>query len=100
MKFFQRDSWYRKSMHRSIQILFPKRKMSSLRSRLLAVTGVGALLMSGLTFAIGGVGAIAWPVTVPAGEATGGVIMSYFKNAFGDASTQTQKTCTNSGVIR
>ena len=98
MKFFQRDPWYRRLVQRSIQTLLPRRKTSSLRSRLLAIAGIGALLVSGLTFAIGGVGAIVWP-NAPAGEATGGTIMTYFYNAFGDPATGTGKSCSGSGLI-
>ena len=80
--------------------IFHQKKHTSLRSKLLMIVGVISLFISGLTFAIGWVGAaITWPST-PAWEASGGTIMSYFRNAFGDASTQTQKICTNSGVIR
>lgn len=98
MKFFQRDPWYRRLVQRSIQTFISSRKASSLRSRLLAITGIGALLVSGLTFAIGGVGAIVWP-NAPAGEATGGTIMTYFYNAFGDPATGTGKSCSGSGLI-
>ena len=101
MKFFQRDPWYRRLVQRSIQTLLPRRKTSSLRSRLLAMTGIGALLVSGLTFAIGGVGAIVWP-NAPAGEATGGTMITYFHNAFGDPAdptTLTGKSCSGSGLI-
>jgi uncharacterized membrane protein len=80
--------------------IFHQKKHTSLRSKLLMIVGVISLFISGLTFAVGWVGAaITWPST-PAWEASGGTIMSYFRNAFGDASTQTQKICTNSGVIR
>ena len=98
MKFLQRDTWYRKLVQKFIQTFLPRRKTSSLRSRLLAITGIGALLVSGLTFAIGGVGAIVWP-NAPAGEATGGTIMTYFYNAFGDPATGMGKSCSGSGVI-
>ena len=98
MKFFQRDPWYRRLVQRSVQTFIPSRKASSLRSRLLAITGIAALLVSGFTFALSTVSAtITWP-NAPAGEATGGTMMTYFKNMFGE-STVTGKTCFSTGVL-
>jgi len=99
MKFPQRDTWYRKLVQRSIQAFLPRKDARSLRSRLLAMIGICALLVSGLTFAVASVGAtIAWP-TAPAGEATGGTMITYFKNMFGDPATGMGKSCSGSGVI-
>ena len=97
---FLKNIFHRRSRLDRLMNAFRPKKHTPLRVKLLAVFAIASLLVSGLTFAVGWVGAaITWPST-PAWEASGGTIMSYFRNAFGDASTQTQKICTNSGVIR
>lgn len=78
---------------------FRPRKRVPLRVKLLTIFSIVALFVSGLTFAIGWVGAvITWP-SAPAWEASGGTIMNYFKNAFWDPAISTGKSCIGSGVI-
>ena len=77
--------------------IFHQTKHTSLRSKLLMIVGVISLFISGLTFAIGWVGAaITWPST-PAGEADGGAITKYLYNIIGNSGAW--KSCTNSGVV-
>ena len=99
MRFLKNIFHRRSRLDRLINAFRPK-KHPPLRVKLLAVFAIASLLVSGLTFAVGWVGAaITWPST-PAWEASGGAIMGYLKNAFWDATTQTEKVCTNSGVVR